>query len=86
MDQNVREVKRNKSPNSEYPPLVLILRVLSVRLDIGLNSPWHTLDQGLEERVRECVPCYRQSFLHVLMILLCLSRRVYYVWKYLVGK
>jgi hypothetical protein len=79
MDQNVREVKRNKSPNLEYPPLVLILRMLPIRLNIGLNSPWHILDQGLEERVREYVLCYRQSFLYVLIILLCLFRRVYYV-------
>jgi hypothetical protein len=86
MDQNDREVKRNKSPNSEYTPLLLILCVPPIRLDTGLNSPWYTLDQGLEERVRECVLCCRQSFLHILTVLLCLSRRVYYVRKHLVGK
>ena len=85
MDQNDREVKRNKSPNSEYTPLLLILCVPPIRLDTGLNSPWHTLDQGLEERVREYVPRFRQSFLYVYMVLFCLSLRIYYVRKHLIG-
>ena len=86
MDQNDCEVKRNKSPNSEYSPLVLVLYMPPLRLNIGLNSPWHTLDQGLKERVRECVLCFRQSFLYIGIVLLYLSFCVYYVWKYLVSK